>query len=318
MKIRFWGTRGSIPVSLTTADIRAKMIEAVQGARDRRLDHRADIEAYIDGLGFDIAGTYGGHSSCVQIDAGGDEFVVLDMGSGARPFGQSMIERFGPGRPQTYHVFMSHLHWDHIMGFPFFTPLYIPGNRIVIHSCHENVEYAFRRQQREPSFPVDFEQLGADIRFDVMQPDTPYSIAGLTVRAKLQRHAGDSYGWRFEHEGKSVIYSTDSEHRLEDEAECGAFVDFFANADAVIFDAMYSLADAISVKADWGHSSNIVGVELCQMARARRLVMFHHEPAYDDARIEQVLGETRRFEEITRDGHAVEVLSAWDGLELTL
>jgi phosphoribosyl 1,2-cyclic phosphodiesterase len=318
MKIRFWGTRGSIPVSLTTADIRAKMIEAVQGARDRRLDHRADIEAYIDGLGFDIAGTYGGHSSCVQIDAGGEEFVVLDMGSGARPFGQSMIERFGPGKPQTYHVFMSHLHWDHIMGFPFFTPIYIPGNRIVVHSCHENVEYAFRRQQREPSFPVDFEQLGADIRFDVLQPDTPYSIAGLTVRAKLQRHAGDSYGWRFEHEGKSVIYSTDSEHRLEDAAECAAFVDFFANADAVIFDAMYSLADAISVKADWGHSSNIVGVELCQMARARRLVMFHHEPAYDDGRIEQVLGETRRFEEITRDGHAVEILSAWDGLELTL
>jgi len=318
MKIRFWGTRGSIPVSLTTADIRAKMIEAVQGARDRRLDHRADIEAYIDGLGFDIAGTYGGHSSCVQIDAGGEEFVVLDMGSGARPFGQSMIERFGPGKPQTYHVFMSHLHWDHIMGFPFFTPIYIPGNRIVVHSCHENVEYAFRRQQHEPSFPVDFEQLGADIRFDVLQPDTSYSIAGLTVRAKLQRHAGDSYGWRFEHEGKSVIYSTDSEHRLEDAAECAAFADFFANADAVIFDAMYSLADAISVKADWGHSSNIVGVELCQMARARRLVMFHHEPAYDDGRIEQVLGETRRFEEITRDGHAVEVLSAWDGLELTL
>jgi phosphoribosyl 1,2-cyclic phosphodiesterase len=319
MKIRFWGTRGSIPVSLTTADIRAKMIEAVQGARDRRLDHRADIEAYIDGLGFDIAGTYGGHSSCVQIDAGGDEFVVLDMGSGARPFGQSMIERFGPGKPQTYHIFMSHLHWDHIMGFPFFTPIYIPGNHIVVHSCHENVEYAFRRQQREPSFPVDFEQLGADIRFDVMQPDTPYTIAGLTVRAKLQRHAGDSYGWRFEHDGKSVIYTTDSEHRLEDQAECAAFVEFFANADAVIFDAMYSLADAISVKADWGHSSNIVGVELCQMARARRLVMFHHEPAYDDVRIEQVLGETRRFEEITRDGgHAVEVLSAWDGLELTL
>jgi len=229
-----------------------------------------------------------------------------------------MIERFGPGKPQTYHVFMSHLHWDHIMGFPFFTPIYIPGNSIVIHSCHENVEYAFRRQQREPSFPVDFAQLGAAISFDVLQPDKAYSIAGLTVRAKLQRHAGDSYGWRFEHEGKSVIYSTDSEHRLEDEAECTAFVDFFANADAVIFDAMYSLADAISVKADWGHSSNIVGVELCQMARARRLVMFHHEPAYDDGRIEQVLGETRRFEEITRDGHAVEVLSAWDGLELTL
>ncbi len=86
----------------------------------------------------------------------------------------------------------------------------------------------------------------------------------------------------------------------------------------VIFDAMYSLADTFSVKEDWGHSSNIVGVELCQAARVRRLVMFHHEPAYDDAQIAQVLRETRRFEEITRDDHALEVLSAWDGLELEL
>ena len=140
----------------------------------------------------------------------------------------------------------------------------------------------------------------------------------MTVRAHLQRHAGDSYGWRFTRGGKSVVYSTDSEHRLEDEAARARFVQFFERADAVIFDAMYSLADAISVKADWGHSSNIVGVELCQAALARRLVMFHHEPAYDDAQIARVLEETRRFEEITRDGHALEVFSAWDGFELDL
>ena len=114
------------------------------------------------------------------------------------------------------------------------------------------------------------------------------------------------------------MYSTDSEHKLETLAETTGFADFFANADAVIFDAMYSLADAISVKADWGHSSNMVAVELCQMARAKRLIMFHHEPAYDDKRIEQVLVETRRLESITRSDHAVEVLSAWDGLEVSL
>ena len=318
MKLHFWGTRGSIPVSLTSADIRAKLFAALEGIQDQPLKTQAEIETYIDQLGFAIAGTYGGHSSCVQIETSGDEHVILDMGSGARPLGQQMIERFGPGRPQTYHVFMSHLHWDHLMGFPFFTPIYIPGNRIVVHACHENVEYAFRRQQRGPSFPVDFELLGADIRFDVMQADTDYTIAGMNVRAKLQRHAGDSYGWRFEKEGKRVVYSTDSEHKPEDTAECASFAEFFADADAVIFDAMYSLADAISVKADWGHSSNMLGVELCQMARAKRLIMFHHEPAYNDARIQQVLEETRRLEEITRDGHALEVLSAWDGFELSL
>ena len=91
---------------------------------------------------------------------------------------------------------------------------------------------------------------------------------------------------------------------------------FFHGADVVVFDAMYSLADAISVKADWGHSSNIIGVELCQMARVKHLVLFHHEPAYDDATIEGVLRETRRFEELTRGARALQISAAYDGLEI--
>ena len=91
---------------------------------------------------------------------------------------------------------------------------------------------------------------------------------------------------------------------------------FFRDADLVVFDAMYSLADAISVKADWGHSSNIIGVELCQMARVKHLVLFHHEPAYDDSTIEGVLRETRRFEELTRGTQALKVSAAYDGLEI--
>lgn len=318
MKLRFWGTRGSIPVSLTAPDVRAKIVRALQGAAALDLGDTAAIEAYVDALGFDVAGTFGGHSSCVQIETGGTEHIVLDLGTGVRALGQRMLAQFGPAAPQTYHVFLSHLHWDHIMGLPFFTPVYIPGNRIVIHSCHAHAEFALRRQQAEPSFPVRFDQFAARIEFDVMQPGVPAPIAGTTVTAHAQRHAGDSYGWRFDGGGKSVVYSTDSEHRLEDEEERVGFIRFFDQADLVIFDAMYSLADAISVKADWGHSSNIVGVELCQAARARRLAMFHHEPGYSDTQIERVLQETRRFEEITRDGHRLEVISAWDGLELTL
>ncbi len=318
MKVRFWGTRGSIPVSMTTTDLRAKIRQALLGVMDQPAVTRATVDSYIDGLGFEIAGTYGGHSSCVQIVTDAPEHVILDMGTGMRPLGQSILERLGPDVPQTYHVFLSHLHWDHIMGFPFFNPAFLSGNRIIIHSCHPQVEHAIRRQQGAPSFPVEFEQLGASIEFDVMSPGTVYQIAGLRVSARLQRHAGASYGWRFEQGDRSLVYSTDSEHRLDDEHERDEIVEFFASADVVVFDAMYSLADAISVKADWGHSSNIVGVELCQAARVKRLVMFHHEPSYSDAQIQAVLNETRRFEEITRDEHALEVLSAWDGLELLI
>ncbi len=318
MKIHFWGTRGSIPIAITAQDIRAKLAYALARSVGRDLSSAVHIDHYLDSLPFDASATFGGNTSCVTLEADAAEPIILDLGSGARSMGLYMLSRFGATTPLTYHVFMSHFHWDHIMGFPFFTPAYIPGNHIIIHSCHDEVESAFRKQHAEPFFPVNFKQLGARIEFDLMQPGAIYQIGGYEVRAKKQLHVGDSYGWRFERAGKILVYSTDSEHKLEKAGEVDSFVEFFRNADLVIFDAMFSLAEAISAKADWGHSSNIVGIELCQLARARRLALFHHEPASSDAQISEMLAESRRFEEITRSEHPVEVIAAWDGLEMTL
>ena len=316
MRVRFWGTRGSIPTATTSDAIRRKLIAALTQAIGRPLDTPERIEAFVDHeLDFAIRHTYGGNSSCVQLDAGGEEYVLCDLGSGARVFGNHVLKARA-GVPGVYHVFMSHTHWDHIMGFPFFMPAYIPGNRITVYGCHAWLEEALRRQQGAPSFPVEWAQLGADVRFVRLEPDRPYDLLDFRVTPKRQRHTGDSYGYRFERDGRVVVYSTDSEHKLHDRAQTDGFVDFFRDADLVIFDAQYSLADAISIKEDWGHSSNVVGVELCQMARAKHLVMFHHEPTYDDETIATVLAETRRFEEITRGDHAVRVSSAWDGMEI--
>ena len=238
------------------------------------------------------------------------------MGSGARAFGEQHHGARRPGSPPVVNVIMSHVHWDHIMGFPFFAPAYVPGARMRIYGCHDVLEQAFRLQQSAPCFPVDFSRLSADIEFVKLQAGETADIAGFRVTPKLQRHTGDSYGYRFERDGKSLVYSTDSEHKLEDPAETASFVEFFRNADLVIFDAMYSLLDAVSVKEDWGHSSNIVGVELAQMASVKHLCMFHHEPAFNDERIQSVLNETMRFEELTRGEQAAEVTAAYDGMEI--
>jgi phosphoribosyl 1,2-cyclic phosphodiesterase len=316
VRVRFWGTRGSIPTATSSSAIRRKLISALTRAVGRRLDTPERIEAFVDHeLDFTVRSTYGGNSSCVELVTGGDAYLLCDLGSGARVFGNHVLAARG-GVPGEYHVFMSHTHWDHIMGFPFFMPAYIPGNRITIYGCHAWLEEALRRQQGAPSFPVEWAQLGADVRFVRLDPDRPYELLGFRVTPKRQRHTGDSYGYRFERDGRVVVYSTDSEHKLADRAQTDAFVAFFRDADLVIFDAQYSLADAISIKEDWGHSSNIVGVELCQLARAKHLVMFHHEPTYDDEKIAAVLAETRRFEEITRGDHPVQVSAAWDGLEI--
>lgn len=319
MLIRFWGTRGSLPRPLGSRAVRDKIRGALLAARGRKLDAAEAIDAFIEReLPFSVGGTFGGNTSCVEIATDGDEHVICDLGTGVREFGNRLIALHGPQRKHRFNVFMSHVHWDHIMGFPFFAHAYIPGNVIRIHGCHKVLREAFERQHSSPSFPVDFSSLGATIEFVELEPEHSYEIAGLSVKMIRQQHSGDSYGYRFSHAGRSVVYSTDGEHKFDTLDESYPFVPFIRDADLLIFDTMYSLADAVSVKEDWGHSSNMVAVELAQLARVKHLVMYHHEPIYDDGMIETILSETRRYEEISRSTHKLLVSSAYDGLEIGL
>jgi phosphoribosyl 1,2-cyclic phosphodiesterase len=316
MRVRFWGTRGSIPVALDTAALQAKLTEALLKASGKTLRNAAEAREFIEReIDFAASHTFGGASPCVEVQRAGAAPLILDLGSGVRGLGARDMAK--TARPSTYNVLMSHMHWDHIMGFPFFAPAYVAGNHIRIHGCHAALEHAMRRQQDAPSFPVPFDRLAARIEFVVLEAGRRYDIDGIAVTGMRQAHSGDSYAYRLEHGGKVLIYATDSEHKLEDPRESEAFAAFFRDADLVIFDAMYSLADAVSVKEDWGHSSNVVGVELCQLAGAKHLVLFHHEPAFDDAAIARIWRDTVRLEEITRDGRApLRVSAAYDGLEL--
>lgn len=320
MLVRFWGTRGSLPVAQKAEAIQAKIARALVAAGGRTFADEAEADAFArTHLDFATYGAYGGASSCVEIEGSHEAFVICDMGSGLREFGIDAFRRCAQGHPRVYHFFLSHLHWDHIMGFPFFGPAFDPGATIIVHSGHADAEAALRRQQEEISFPVPFSWLKATFEFVVHKPGAPFDAAGLTVTLVAQHHAHDSYGFRFERDGRAVIYSTDSEHKMDNmEAEV-VFETFFGGADLVICDTMYSLGDTVSLKQDWGHSSNVVAVDLCHAAKARRLALFHHEPTYTDADIQRMHGETIRYEELVRgDSPPLEVICAYDGLEVNV
>jgi ribonuclease BN (tRNA processing enzyme) len=137
--------------------------------------------------------------------------------------------------------------------------------------------------------------------------------------AEKQQHSHDSFGYRFtDRSGRSLVFSTDSEHKAEKMKEEAAFIDFFRNADLVICDTMYSLGDSVSMKEDWGHSSNIVAIDLCHEAGARRLALFHHEPTYDDEDIQRMHEESIRYEALTRGDTPLDIICAYDGLEIRL
>jgi phosphoribosyl 1,2-cyclic phosphodiesterase len=219
-RVRFWGTRGSIPVALTADGVCRKL--ALRGASGRTF--ASDAEAGRTSTRSPRGPRHvGGHSPCVEIETGGPDFVICDLGSGVRPFGQAALARDGGG-PRTYHVFLSHVHWDHIMGLPFFTPAYIPGNRVVIYGGHAHLEAALRRQQEQPSFPVDFSTFRADIL-----------RASSRASSTRSRHAGEAAAaprgrlvrlpLRV---GRQPSFSTDSEHDLGNCRETDAFVEFSA------------------------------------------------------------------------------------------
>ncbi len=318
MKVCIWGARGSIPATFNADRARAKVKSALEVAVRAGIGPDSNLDDFIDEqLPFSVRSSYGTNTPCVQIDESGDNYLVCDAGTGLRDLGNKIMEDRG-GRPGAHiHLLFSHLHWDHVQGFPFFIPAYIEGNRISIYGGHPGIEKTLRAQQGEPGFPVNFKHLKAEFDFNRLSPDEDFEIMGIRIRMKTQYHPGGSFGYRFEKNGKTVVYSTDCEHKSSTALTDMAFVEFFRNADLLIMDAQYTFADANSVKEDWGHSNNIVAVELSGLAGVKTLCLFHQEPVLDDFALESFLEDTRNFARIAEYSPR-EIIMAWDGLRFEL
>jgi phosphoribosyl 1,2-cyclic phosphodiesterase len=300
--------------------IEARIFKALQAAQEHTLDSDEDILNFIRReLPFSVRGSYGTNTSCVEV-IGGDEYIVCDAGTGIRDFGNQLVAtRSGKTSPAVVHLFLSHLHWDHIQGFPFFVPAYIPGNRIQIYGCHPGLQQAFENQQQPMHFPVGLHEMRAEISFHLLDTDQTYRIGGFDVKAIAQQHPGTSYGYAFVKEGKKLVYSTDAEHK-EDATDAGyPFIDFIRDADLLVFDAQYTLLDTLDTKENWGHSSNLIGVELAVSGGVKRLCLFHMEPTHDDDILDDTLAKTRAYLRIHADkDHPMLIDLAYDGLDVEL
>lgn len=285
-------------------------------AVESEVDNADKIDAFIDGLPFNLRAGYGTNTSCVQI-LGGDEIVICDAGSGLRDLGKQMV-MMGPNMPKVYHILMSHLHWDHIQGFPFFIPGYIQGVTINIWGCHDTIEKTFIQQQEEPTFPVKLKDMGSQINFHKLDSNKDYSIGGLNVKIAEQPHPGKSYGFRFEKDGHVVVYSTDAEHTDDFHRDDYPFLKFIEHADVLIFDGQFNLADHVYTKQNWGHSSNLVGIELAVRAGVKRLFIFHSEHTFSDQDLEKFNSDSKRYLEIYDENSELELDIAYDGLLVDL
>ncbi|MFN2202373.1 MAG: protein kinase domain-containing protein [Caldilineaceae bacterium] len=340
MKIRLWGTRGSMATPIEPPAIEEKICQAIL-ALPKHFDTRdADaVRNFVSELPVLLRGTAGGNTSCVEIQSAGETFIV-DSGTGIRNLGLELAK--GPcGRGEgRLHIFISHLHWDHIQGFTLFLPAFIAGNHITFYSVH-NLEWALTEQQRYPWFPVSFtaeqaeqalaqldgEQrrrygpipyMLADRDFVRLKPGESTRVGPVTVNTIRNHHPGDSYSYRFEDQSSVFVYASDSEYKDLDDSVLKDHIHFFRGADALLFDAQYGLRESWESKADYGHSSAMIGVDLARRAGVKRLLLTHHEPTHSDVELTSILNTAIAYQSQDPTLPYCEIRTAYEGLELDL
>jgi predicted ATPase/phosphoribosyl 1,2-cyclic phosphodiesterase/anti-anti-sigma regulatory factor len=313
MKIKIWGARGSIPAPLSSTYIEEKICRAIVAMPQMNTQDPEAVRAYVSKLPPMVRGTAGGNTACVEVQADG-QHIILDAGSGLYPLGLELMKGpFGQGQG-TMHLFISHTHWDHIQGFPMFAPAFVPGNRIFIYGAHD-LETAFEIQQRPLTWPVTLSYMLADIKFVRLTPGESLFIDKVRIETLKNVHPGDAYSYRIEDQHSIFVYASDAEYKKLEDDVVNPHVTFFRNADALIFDAMYTLQEAW-IKEDFGHSSAMIGVDLAHAAGVKRLILFHHDPSYSDAQIEQIY--TTAVEYQKQRAFNLETVVAYEGMTFDL
>jgi phosphoribosyl 1,2-cyclic phosphodiesterase len=317
MYVKFWGTRGSIPTPVSTAVIKQKIRQALEGAVGLDLTDEAALTQYLDRLPPAIAGTVGGNTPCLEIRTG-NHLLIVDAGSGLRVLGLELMEQgFAAGHQQA-DILITHTHWDHIHGFPFFRPAYVPHNQFTFYSPFADLPLRLEQQQDAVYFPVPVSYMSADLEFKQIAPNHWHQLGPFRVFPMRLSHPGVTYGYRIEDDHSCLVVATDSEYKRVDRASTEQYVEFFKEADMLIFDAQYSLTEALD-KLDWGHSTAVMGAELAHRANVKRLALFHHDPTSSDEAVWAAKEQAEAYlAHRPPTGYPAEIIVAADGLSLEL
>jgi phosphoribosyl 1,2-cyclic phosphodiesterase len=280
---------------------------------------------------------YGGHTSCIEVRSASGHRVVLDAGTGIRGLGEKLVRERGGAPTMRIDLLLSHVHWDHIQGLPFFQPAYLPGTRIAIHAqpaAHAELDQVIAGITRHDFFPVPLAAVPATFEFHEVRPGERFRIGDLEALPVALNHPYGATGYRLDADGTSVAYvsdtapfdamlhkhhfvagvepPTDADRRALDEMRA-ALVDALAGVDTVVYDTHF-LPEEYARFPHWGHSTPDHALELLRGLRVRQLVLFHHAPAHDDRTMDAI---AERYREAGA-ALGIQVVVAREGLALSV
>ena len=281
MEIKFWGTRGSLPTPghLTTR--------------------------------------YGGNTTCVEVRLKDGTLIIIDAGSGIRLLGKSLMAE--KRADSDIHLFLTHAHWDHLMGFPFFIPGYVKGNRIHVRggpNAKRSLEKYLAHQMDPPYFPLDFENLQAEFTFTSGEPQKKQIGSAEIIPIPLS-HPNGGYGCKIIENGRSFVFLTDNEllHRHAGGLDEAGYVDACLRADLLVHDAQYT-EEEYKAKKTWGHSTFSQAVILAVSAKVKRLGLFHHDPERTDDDLDKKVDMCKA--KLNQEGKKIECFGIREGMKIAI
>ncbi len=312
MIIRFWGVRGSIPSPLQSKNIQSKISAILELIKLEDIRNASSRERFLARLPPSLFGTIGGNTPCVEINTDSAGSLIFDAGTGIRELGLNYIKN----KPKKLHyrIFFTHFHWDHIQGLPFFAPAFDPSVAIDFYACQDAVKNYLDEQMELPYFPVTMNDMAATKKYIHIRDKL--NIEDVEIRTRAVNHPGGCYAFAISEKGKRIIYATDIELNREDFLITEANSAFFNKADVLIMDSQYTLEEAIK-KPNWGHNAFSVVTEFANAWHIKKLILFHHDPTYDDRKLYGNLDAAKKY--MDRMGYKeTELFLALEGMELSV
>jgi len=317
MIVRFWGVRGSSPTPLAPEELRNKIAAVVQRIKPSDLKNTDSRQRFLSSLPPDIFGTAGGNTACIEVRTADGTAIILDTGTGLREL-EKRTRKFREDIRE-YHIFLSHFHYDHLLGLPYFGAMYNPSVKITFYSPYPAMKRILSDFMKAPYHPVGWDSFAADIHFRILKPGETLNLCNSEINWIKRNHPNGSISYKITEAGRSFIYSTDTELTEKDFRRTEKNVSYFQNADAIVLDAQYTLGEAID-KYNWGHSSYSLAVEFVREFGIRKLFLFHHEPLNNDSQMEGILRSAQWFDnrlehigsnpldiDLAREGYSIEL-----------
>lgn len=252
-----------------------------------------DVDKFLDEQDVYSVGGYGTSTTCVEVMSKESQ-LILDCGSGMKRLGDAMLSGPASKGKAKVHIFMTHFHWDHVIGLPFFVPIFIPGNELHFYAVQPELEKLIKGLFVRPYFPVPFEALGAKIFFHTLKPRVPIQIDDMKVTPYQLDHPDTCWGYKVESGGKAYAHCVDTEGTRSSRDSLGPDLPLYQGIDLMYYDAQYTLPE-LAEKINWGHSAAQIGLDIAMREGVKQVLFTHHDPGASTQNIQTLEVQTREY-----------------------